>query len=186
MIDYAAEIKERVTCQQFADFIGLKVNKQGFAVCPFHGDNDASLKIYKGGRGWCCFGCHKGGDVINFASAYYGTRFADTLKRLNDDFHLRLMQESSETAQNRALMAVEIAKRKTARLKEERLRAALECDYWIAFDKWLNNDRIIQEQAPQAYDAEFSEEFASALRDRETIRAELIDLEMRRITYEPQ
>lgn len=35
-------------------------------ICPFHGDTDASLQIYKDTNSWFCFGCRKGGDAIKF------------------------------------------------------------------------------------------------------------------------
>ena len=34
--------------QDVMRFYGLEVNRAGFAVCPFHTDNDPSLKVYKG------------------------------------------------------------------------------------------------------------------------------------------
>lgn len=182
--DTATAIKDAITCRQFADFIGLSVNRSGFAVCPFHGEKTASLKIYKDGRGWCCFGCHRGGDVINFASLYYGLSFKDTLKRLNDDFNLEIIPESTETAQNSVLAAVQIAKMKAERKKQERLRAASEALYWCAFDKWIDNERRIQDNAPTSFEEDFSPAFCQALKDREILRERLIELEMERTTYE--
>lgn len=187
MMDIATAIKEQVSCREFAESIGLKINRAGFAVCPFHGDTDASLKIYKGDKGWCCFGCHRGGDVINMASLYYGLPFRDTLQRLNDDFQLGLIDREAppEQAAKRAITAVEIAKRKAARAKEARLEAALEAAYWTAFDKWLANERIIRDKAPQTPDEEFNQDFVRALVNRDAIRDELETIELRRMHYEP-
>ena len=184
MMDYAEAIKESVSCQQFAEFMGLQINRAGFAVCPFHGDKDASLKIYKGGRGWYCFGCHKGGDVINLASLYYGLGFKETLQRLNDDFNLGLMKKSTETGKNRVLMAVEIAKRKTARLKEQRQREALEAEYWIVFDKWLDAEKRVIETEPKNPEEGFPQAFCDALMEREQYKERLSYLEMERIIYD--
>ena len=64
-------VKESVSCKDFAEHIGLSVNRSGFCCCPFHGEKTPSLKIYSDGRGWYCFGCHQGGDVINMAKLYY-------------------------------------------------------------------------------------------------------------------
>ena len=182
MMDMATAIKEAVTCRQFADFIGLSVNQSGFAICPFHGEKTASLKIYSGGRGWCCFGCHKGGDVINFASEWYGTNFKDTLQRLNDDFHLGIISESTETARNSVLTAVQIAARKAERKKQERIKAAIEAEYWAAFDAWLDNERKIADNAPNSPNDDFFPEFCQAL----ALRGELFErvnmLEMERTT----
>lgn len=180
--DTATAIKEAVSCRQFADFIGLSVNRSGFAVCPFHGEKTASLKVYPDGRGWCCFGCHKGGDVINFASLYYGLSFKETLQRLNDDFHLGIIPESTETPQNGVLMAVQIAKRKAERKKKERLKAALEARYWSAFDRWIDNERKIEDNAPKSFGEDFSPEFCNALNQRGILRERLNDLEMERMS----
>lgn len=184
MIDYAQAIKESVSCQQFANFIGLHINRSGFAVCPFHGDKDASLKIYKGGRGWCCFGCHKGGDVINLASLYYGLGFKETLQRLNDDFNLGLMQESAETAQNRVLMAVQTARRRIERIKEKRKKEALEAKYWVVFDKWLDAYRRVIKYEPKDFNADWSDEFIKAIKDRAIYNERLTNIEMERIIYD--
>ena len=183
MIDYAEIIKESVSCRQFAESIGLQINRAGFAVCPFHGDKDASLRIYKGGRGWYCFGCHKGGDVINFASLYYGLDFKGTLRRLNDDFNLGLLKESSETGQNRVLMAVELARRKALSMQEKRKKQAIETEYWAVNDKWLDADRRVRDNEPTDMDADFPKEFVDALIDRERFNNKLFGLEMERMTY---
>ena len=180
MTDVAAAIKDAVSCRQFADFIGLNVNRAGFAVCPFHSDKDASLKIYKGGRGWCCFGCHKGGDVINMASLYYGLPFRETLKRLNEDFNLGLMNDS-QSEQDRVLAATLAAKRKAERMKAQREREAKLAEYWVAYDRWLDSCRRVSDNEPTR-DGEASKEFCDALIDREInyqrvkkLETELID-----------
>lgn len=183
MIDFAEEIKERITCQEFADFVGLKVNRSGFTVCPFHADKDASLRIYKGNRGWCCFGCHKGGDVINLASLYYGLTFKDTLKRLDEDFNLGLYQESNLTPESRVLRAVEVARRRTARGKKERILKALQSKYWIAFDKWLEADRRFEDEAPKSANEEFSQAFVRAAREKLERLEDLKDIEMELLNY---
>lgn len=188
MIDTAGAIKESVTCKQFADFVGLSVNRAGFAVCPFHADTDASLKIYKGGRGWCCFGCHKGGDVINLAMNWYGVPFKDALRRLNDDFNLGLYngsQESPTSGLPSALSAVQIAQRKIAREKEERAKQALEGEYWAVYDKLEAVNRIIDGYNPQSMDEDMPREVARAYMDRDGLQDRLNTLGMERISYDP-
>lgn len=70
---------------------GFQRNRAGFISCPFHeGDNSASLKIYPGRRGWYCFGCGAGGDVIKFVQMLYDINFTQALTRLNFDFNLNL------------------------------------------------------------------------------------------------
>ena len=72
-------VKARVSCRELMEANGIRVNRHGFCVCPFHSDKDASLKIYGSGRGWVCYGCHKGGDVINLAKLLYNVGFKDAV-----------------------------------------------------------------------------------------------------------
>lgn len=43
--------------------------------CPFHNDRSPSLSIYSGGKRWYCFGCGKGGDVIDFVRELHQIEF---------------------------------------------------------------------------------------------------------------
>ena len=48
---------------------GRKVGRDGKAHCPFHDDRTPSLHAYPDGvRGWCCFGCRRGGTIYTFAA----------------------------------------------------------------------------------------------------------------------
>lgn len=181
MIDYAGQIKEAVSCRTFAEAIGLKINRAGFTICPFHGDHDASLKIYSDERkGWCCFGCHRGGDVISFAMQYYGVGFRDALTRLDNDFNLEILPKGGDMrsdASAGALGAVTVAARRAARHKQERLREALQAEYGIVYDKWLECDRIIQGFRPTDRDAEFPKRVADAFWARPFLEDRLNEIE---------
>lgn len=90
-MDRASEIKRLVTMQDIIRKYGFETNRSGFMRCPFHqGDHTASLKIYPGDRGWCCFGCHRGGTVIDFVMNLFGISFQQALSRINFDFDLGL------------------------------------------------------------------------------------------------
>lgn len=180
MID-AEAVKDRISCRQFAEFMGLKINRAGFAVCPFHSDSDASLKIYDDGKGWCCFGCHKGGDVINMASLYYGLGFRDTISRLNADFNLGF-EHSDSCASGGLLSAVRLAASKSSRSREKRLREATEARYWASFDAWLSADRRVRDLEPPR-DGDWPDEFVQALADRAEKSQRLSDAESRRIQF---
>ena len=39
--------------------------KRGFVKCPLHGEKTGSLKVYEHTNSWYCFGCAKGGSVID-------------------------------------------------------------------------------------------------------------------------
>lgn len=181
-MDIVTAIKEAVTCNQFADFIGLSVNRSGFAVCPFHGEKTASLKIYRDGRGWCCFGCHKGGDVINFAQLWYKADFKTALRQIDADFQLGLFDGDSKRS-TCVLSALQAAQRKAAREREERLKNAIEAEYWRTFDKWLSYDRILADYQPKSRDEDFPENVIEAMNQLPGLLDRLNDLEMRRIQH---
>lgn len=50
--------------------------------CPFHKDGSPSLYIYKGGQRWYCFGCGKGGDVIDFVRELHRVDFLQAASML--------------------------------------------------------------------------------------------------------
>jgi RepB DNA-primase from phage plasmid/CHC2 zinc finger len=52
--------------------IGHEPDRRGKIACPFHEDRNASLHVYPDGGGWYCFGCERGGTIIDFAAALWG------------------------------------------------------------------------------------------------------------------
>lgn len=81
----ASVIKGTVDMQTILGLYGYR-SKHGFIVCPFHGDRDASLKIYSNnGRhgGWHCFGCGRGGSVIDFVMARENCDFVTAVKAID-------------------------------------------------------------------------------------------------------
>ena len=86
----AEQIKQMVTMKKVAEFYGFNPNRAGYICCPFHGEDTPSLKIYSDNRGWYCFGCNRGGDVIDFVRSLYNLDFPAACKKLNDDFALGL------------------------------------------------------------------------------------------------
>jgi hypothetical protein len=60
----------------------IKINRSGFATCPFHTDKTPSLKYYKKDNRWHCFSCNTGGDVIDLVMKMNGTDFVSTVKTL--------------------------------------------------------------------------------------------------------
>lgn len=139
MNNYANDIKERVDMRECAERYGYTVSNTGFMCCPFHREHTPSLKIYKGNRGFHCFGCGCGGDVISFTMELHGITFLDACKKLNADFSLGFNFESKNTFR-------ELKKRNKA-LEEIRARQAehnrLKNDYEEALDRWARNDYII-------------------------------------------
>lgn len=52
---------------------GRQVGRDGKTECPFHDDSTPSLHAYAEPElGWCCFGCRRGGTIIDIGAALYG------------------------------------------------------------------------------------------------------------------
>ena len=64
-------VKQSVTTRQAAEYYGIRVNRNGMCLCPFHEDKHPSMKVDKR---FHCFACQADGDVIDFASRLHGGR----------------------------------------------------------------------------------------------------------------
>lgn len=58
-----------IIVRQAAEHCGIKINRSGMAVCPFHKDKNPSMKI---DRRYYCFGCGEKGDAVDFVAKFYG------------------------------------------------------------------------------------------------------------------
>jgi DNA primase catalytic core len=65
-----SEIKQRLSIQTILSHYHLQPDRHNFLKCPFHGDEDPSLKIYPETNTFNCFGCGAAGDVIEFIERY--------------------------------------------------------------------------------------------------------------------
>lgn len=91
-MDLAQEIKDRVRISDVLSLYHLEPGRAGFIHCPFHsGDRDASLKIYPEQNSWHCFGCGKGGSVIDFVMEMERCSFLRAVTKLDSDFRLELI-----------------------------------------------------------------------------------------------
>ncbi len=64
------EIKQRLSILTVLNHYRLCPDRHHFIKCPFHGDEDPSLKIYLKTNTFNCFGCGAAGDVIEFIERY--------------------------------------------------------------------------------------------------------------------
>ncbi|HSV40937.1 MAG TPA: DNA primase [Nocardioidaceae bacterium] len=58
-------------------------------LCPFHDEKSPSFHV-RPGRGYHCFGCQKGGDVISFVMEHDGLSFTDAVQHLADKYGVQL------------------------------------------------------------------------------------------------
>jgi len=58
--------------------------------CPFHAEKTPSFMVTREKQHYHCFGCGKGGDVINFLCEFEGLTFSESLRKLADRASVRL------------------------------------------------------------------------------------------------
>lgn len=143
----ADQIKQSVPMTRAAPFYGLHVRHDGFCCCPFHGEKTPSMKVYDGDKGFCCFGCHKGGSVIDFVMGLYGLSFLDAEKRLDADFNLGLFTDD-QTPEERQRAARAVRERKKELEQRDRKHRALWKAYNAALTAYADADKLCME----AYD----------------------------------
>jgi len=71
----------------------IKRGKNFIARCPLHADNNPSLVIYPDTQSWYCFGCGKGGDVLNFLMLYKKLSFTECIDYISKKFNLNISKK---------------------------------------------------------------------------------------------
>lgn len=82
------EIKRAVGMRQAAEYYGFHVDGRGNCLCPFHKDRHPSMKIYPHNRGYYCFSCGAGGDVVKFVARLFDLNNESAAHKLIEDFAL--------------------------------------------------------------------------------------------------
>ena len=121
------EIKNKVTTREVAEHYGLKVKRNGMAVCPFHQDKNPSLKVDKT---FYCFGCGAKGDCINYVAEILGLSQFDAAKKINEDMGLQISLAEKEQGETK-----KVKKKKT---REERIFSVQK-----KFEKWVRYARDV-------------------------------------------
>ena len=98
--DYA-EVKNLVGMRKAAEVYGYPVDRQGRCLCPFHRDRHPSMKIYPHDRGYYCFTCGEGGDVVTFVSRLYNLKNEEAARKLIEDFSLPIQTEFTSYREKR-------------------------------------------------------------------------------------
>ena len=80
-------LDELVARNPIEDVVGqyVSLKRSGsnlFGLCPFHGEKTASFSVAPDKGIYYCFGCHKGGSVINFQMEIEGLSYPDAVRAL--------------------------------------------------------------------------------------------------------
>lgn len=166
MIDYAVAvqtIKDSVSALDVGQAIGLNIDRHGRCSCPFHNGNDRNMKLFPGNRGYSCFVCHAGGDVLSFVQKYYSMSFRQSLEWFDATFHLGLELHGT----------IDPSKKEAAKKALQRRKNAIAFAEWrerTEFDMALTAGEIVRklesirdEKKPRTYGEEWDPEFCNAV-----------------------
>ena len=92
------EIKRRIDIVEFiSQYITLKKAGTSYkALCPFHQEKTPSFIVSGEKQIWHCFGCGKGGSVIDFLMEYEGLEFIEALRLLAEKAGVKLQRATKE------------------------------------------------------------------------------------------
>lgn len=143
----AEDIKAAVPLDRLLQFYNYAPNRAGYISCPFHpGDQSPSLRIYSDQNSWHCFGCQRGGSIIDFAMQSEGVDFRSAVQWLAETFGVDDIKMTPTTRRQNALK----------RHRQEQKRQAEQAKQKQINDKltWLNlradslRDRIKSDYRP--------------------------------------
>lgn len=173
----AEYIRQSVPMSDICKKYGFTVNRAGFISCPFHREKTASLKIYKGSKGWHCFGCGQGGSNIDFVERLFNKDFKEAVKIIAGDFNLSIATNKSSyrdkiDAQKRfGELLAKAAERQTARL-------VAKIEYDRLLNEWVRNDIIIMNLKPKTPGDKLFDVYVRAMQAQPIIEYKLDSLEV--------
>ncbi|MFR8012078.1 MAG: CHC2 zinc finger domain-containing protein [Clostridia bacterium] len=96
-MNYAQEIKERLSVVDVLSRYGFEPDGHGFLLCPFHQEKTPSFRVYDNAKRWYCFGCGERGDAIDLVRKLFRLSFQQAVIRMDDDFNLGLLRQEKRT-----------------------------------------------------------------------------------------
>ena len=84
------DLRGRVSLEEVvSEYVPLKQKgRRYWGCCPFHNEKTASFSVDTESQLFYCFGCHKGGTVINFVMEMERMEFMDAVRLLADRAHM--------------------------------------------------------------------------------------------------
>ena len=103
---WLAELRGRTSLEEVvSDYVPLKQKgRRYWGCCPFHNEKTPSFSVDSVAQLYYCFGCHKGGTVINFVMEMERMEFMDAVRLLADRAHMEVparTRGSEESAADR-------------------------------------------------------------------------------------
>ena len=124
----ASFIDELIARNPIEDVVGqyVSLKRSGanlFGLCPFHGEKTASFSVSPD-KGICyCFGCHKGGGVINFMMELEGLSYPDAVRSLAKRAGMEVPEDEQYQSRYRAQERLWALHKEAARFYHSQLYA---------------------------------------------------------------
>ena len=151
-VKYPEELIEEIRMSNdILDVVGeyVKLEKKGknyFGLCPFHREKTASFSVDNTKQMYHCFGCGKGGSVIQFVMDAENLDYIEAIKFLAERVRITLPEGESEEEKRRALKIQEIIKINTeaARFYYEQLNDTKNSDARLYLEKRKVSEGIVK------------------------------------------
>lgn len=106
--EFIRELEDRSRLEEIApSYINLKrQGKNLVGLCPFHNEKSPSFLIYPGNNSYYCFGCGKGGGVINFVMDIERLDFIEAVKWLAQRAGLQVPENGRDDTLSRLRMRI--------------------------------------------------------------------------------
>lgn len=169
-------VKEAVSARQAADALGLRPDRYGRCQCPMHNGKDRNLKLYDGDKGYFCYVCHSGGDVIDLVRNVNGCGLKEAVAWLDSAFHLGL--DVGAPTDDKRLREARKAADERRRQRDERkafYERAVDAEQ-EALEVTMRIEDRLEEHQPKTYDEDFSDDFCDMLMWLEDMRIYRDDL----------
>ncbi|MDR0890269.1 MAG: DNA primase [Oscillospiraceae bacterium] len=124
-----AFIDELIARNPIEDVVGQQValTRKGanlFGLCPFHGEKTASFSVAPEKGIYYCFGCHKGGGVINFIMETENLGYPDAVRFLAKRAGLEVPEDDAYQSQYKKKERLWALNKETARYFHAQMKSA--------------------------------------------------------------
>ena len=181
-MNYAEEIKSRLTMPQVLEYYGIERNRSTRIRCVLHNGQDFNCGIKD--HYIHCFVCGQSADVIKFVQVYFGLDFQSAIRKLNDDFCLGLpIGQRIDRRKQLEMERLAFQRRQKAK-QEEAERKQIDDAYWTAFEEWKRLDYNKRNYAPKTPSEALHPLFVEALQNISGAEYRLECAEIERYEYE--
>ena len=181
-MNYANEIKSRLTMPQVLDYYGIECNRANRIRCVLHNGQDFNCGIKE--HYIHCFVCGQSADVIRFVQVYFGLDFQSAISKLNDDFCLGLpIGQKIDRRKQLEMGRIAFERKRKAEQHQKELQQ-IEDDYWASFDEWKRLDDNRRKYAPKSPAEPLHPLFVEALKNIAGAEYNLSCAEIARYEYE--